>query len=54
MIGQKTLQLVLRLEIEDYSSDAALRNLIRSYNDFIVEYIARGEFKVFLHSKNYF
>lgn len=54
MIGPQTLTRVLRLEIEDYSNDLALRKIIRSYNDFIVEYIARSDYKTFLHSKNYF
>lgn len=54
MIGPGTLTRALRLEIEDYSKDPELSRLIRSYNDFIVEYIARGDFKTFLHSKNYF
>lgn len=54
MIGPGTLTRVLRLEIEDYSKDLELSRLIRSYNDFIVEHIARGDFKTFLHCKNYF
>ncbi|MBM3754895.1 MAG: serine dehydrogenasease [Acidobacteria bacterium] len=54
MIGPQTLSGVLRLEIEDYSNDRSLRKIIRSYNDFIVEFIARGDYKTFLHSKNYF
>ncbi|MFN7925153.1 MAG: hypothetical protein U0Q16_33960 [Bryobacteraceae bacterium] len=54
MIGPGTLKELLRLEVEDYSRDRELTRLIRGYNDFIVEYIARGDFKTFLHSKNYF
>jgi hypothetical protein len=56
MIGPTTLRSVLRLRIEDYSDDLhlQLRQLIRSYNDFIVEYIARQDFKIFMHSRNYF
>ena len=54
MIGPRTLTQVLRLEVEDYSKDPTLQKLIRSYNDFIVEYIARSDYKTFLHGKNYF
>lgn len=54
MINIKTLKTILRLEIEDYSEDSALRPLIRNYNDFLTEFIARNGFKVFLHNRNYF
>jgi hypothetical protein len=54
MIGPATLQNVLRLKIDDYSNDASLRKLIRPYNDLLVEYIARSQFKQFMHSRNYF
>jgi len=54
MIGPGTLRRVLRLKIDDYSSDATLKRLIRSYNDLLVEYIARTQLKYFMHSRNYF
>jgi hypothetical protein len=54
MIGPATLKRLLRLEIDDYSTDAKLKPLIRSYNDLLVEYIGRSEFKYFMHSRNYF
>lgn len=54
MIGVETLTSVLKLEIEDYSSNLELRGLIRSYNDLLIEYIRRTQFKVFLHSRNFF
>jgi hypothetical protein len=54
MIGAATLRQVLKLRIDDYSSDTTLRKLIRSYNDLLVEYIARGQFKHFMHSRHYF
>jgi hypothetical protein len=54
MIGAATLSGVLRLEIDDYSRDGTLRPLIRGYNDLLTEYIARQDFKFFLHSRNYF
>lgn len=53
-IGIGTLKTKLGLEIEDYSNDKKVRGLIRQYHDLIIEYIRRGKFKVFLHSKYYF
>ena len=46
MIGPATLKRVLRLEINDYSEDSELRPLIRSYNDLLTDYIARGPIRV--------
>lgn len=54
LIGITTLAAMLKLEIEDYSSDTILRGLIRSYNDLICEYIAKMGYKIFLHSRNFF
>lgn len=54
LIGIMTLTNVLKLEIEDYSSDTVLRGLIRNYNDLICEYIIKNGFKTFLHSRNFF
>ncbi len=54
MIGPDTLGSVLRLRINDYSNDVTLRSMIRSYNDLLTQYIARGELNVFLHSREYF
>jgi len=54
MIGIDMLRTVLKLKIEDYSKDINLRNLIRQYNDLMVEYIAKTNFRLFLHSRNYF
>ena len=54
MIGVETLKNVLKLEIEDYSSKLELRGLIRSYNDLLIEYIRRTQFKVFMHSRIFF
>lgn len=41
-------------EIDDYSADEILRPLVRSYNDLLTEYIARGNFPLFFHSREYF
>ena len=53
-ISAATLTNVLKLRIENYSGDAKLTNLIRSYNDFLLEYILRNDTPVFLHSRCYF
>jgi hypothetical protein len=55
MIGINTLRDDLKLQIEDYSRDETLRNLIREYNDLTIEYIRRSDDQViFMHSRNYF
>jgi hypothetical protein len=54
MIGINTLRDRLRLQIEDYSEDETLRNLIREYNDLTIEYILRANLTMFMHSRNYF
>jgi hypothetical protein len=53
-IGVTTLTKLLRLRIDDYSNDIEVRNMIRGYHDFLMEYIQREKVPVFLHSKNYF
>lgn len=53
MIGPSVLA-KHRLEIDDYSNDLKLRGLIRDYNDLLVEYIARGNMPLFMHSRLYF
>jgi hypothetical protein len=50
-LGIKTLTEVLKLKIEDYSSEDELRDLVRNYNDLICEHILRLGLKVFLHSR---
>ena len=54
MISAECLRRDVKLKIDDYSSDTTLRSLIRSYNDLLLEYIARNQGNGFLHSKNYF
>jgi hypothetical protein len=54
MIGPTTLKSLLRLDIDDYSGDADLRPLVRSYNDLLTEYIVRRGFEFFMHSRDYF
>lgn len=54
MIGPATLQDLLRLKIDDYSRDTTLRPLVRTYNDLLTEYVAQRNYKLFMHSRNYF
>jgi membrane-bound ClpP family serine protease len=54
MIGIRTLTDHVGLKIEDYSKQKELRDLIRQYNDLIIEYIRRGKFAFFMHSRNFF
>jgi len=54
MIGSSTMTRVLRLEINDYSADDALRTLVRSYNDLLTDYVARNGFSLFMHSREFF
>jgi membrane-bound ClpP family serine protease len=53
-IGIGTLKNILKLEIEDYSTDTTLRPLIREYSDFITDYINRNGQQFFLHSRCFF
>lgn len=53
-ISLNTVRNLLRLEIEDYSNNDRLRNLIRSYNDLLTDYIQRQNLNFALHSKNIF
>jgi len=54
MIGINALKDILKLKIDDYSKNAVLTRLIGDYNDLITEYIARGQYNFYLHSKNQF
>jgi hypothetical protein len=53
-IGIDTITSLLKLKIEDYSNNQALRTLIRDYNDLICEYIVRMGGKAFVHSRVFF
>jgi hypothetical protein len=54
MIGIGTLTKVLRLKIEDYSTDETLRSKINPYNALITDYIRSKNHASFLHSRCYF
>lgn len=51
-IGLTTLSKVLKLKIEDYSGDDELRGKIRSYNDFLVDYIRSNGIRFFHHHRS--
>ncbi len=52
-IGVAALTHILKLKIEDYSTDAVLKPLIREYNDLICQYILRNGSEAFLHSRKF-
>lgn len=54
MIDPDALKRELKLEIDDYTKDEILRPLIRSYNDLIIDFIARNNYSSFLHNRNFF
>jgi membrane-bound ClpP family serine protease len=54
MIGVATLTNLLKLKIEDYSTNTELRKKILDYSNFITDYISRHGHKYFLHSRCYF
>lgn len=49
-LGIGTLKSIVKLEIEDYSSDLSLRNVIREYHDTLIENMNRIEAFFALHS----
>ncbi len=53
-IGIDCLRKILRLEIEDYTDDKGMRELIRGYNEMLKGYIIRMGLNNFLHSRNSF
>jgi hypothetical protein len=52
-IGVAALTHILKLKIEDYSTDTVLKPLIREYNDLICQYILRNGSEAFLHSRKF-
>jgi hypothetical protein len=52
-IGVSALTHILKLKIEDYSSDPQLTKLIRDYNDLICQYIASNGGEMFFHTKKF-
>lgn len=54
MIGIGTLTKIVRLKIEDYSTQTELRTKISAYNSLITDYISKNKNEFFLHSRCYF
>lgn len=52
-IGVSALTHILKLKIEDYSSDLVLTKLIRDYNDLICQYVTRNGGEMFFHTKKF-
>jgi hypothetical protein len=53
-IGVRTIQNVLKLKIEDYSTNNEMRGKVLAYSEFITDYINRHDFPFFLHNRRYF
>ncbi len=53
-IGVRTIQNLLKLKIEDYSTNDEIRGKILSYSEFITDYINRHDYPFFLHNRRYF
>lgn len=54
MIGVQTLTTVLKLKIEDYSTDQPLRDKVTAYNGLITDYIRSRNYPSFFHSRCHF
>lgn len=52
-IGVAALTHILKLKIEDYSTEPILTKLIRDYNDLICQYITRNGGEMFFHTKKF-
>jgi membrane-bound ClpP family serine protease len=51
MINIETAKSYLKLKIEDYSRDSGLRQMIRSYNDLVIDYILKCKLRYFWHNR---
>lgn len=52
-INIECLENELRLKIEDYSDEDALRNLIRSYYELLSDYVIKNRFPIFVHTRKF-
>ncbi|KHS43386.1 SDH family Clp fold serine proteinase [Novosphingobium subterraneum] len=52
MIGIETLRQTLRLQIDDFGENAALRDGIRQYCDTLSDYLARANAAFYVHNRN--
>lgn len=50
MIGMQTLRTILRLEIEDYSTEKDLRDNIRMYSGLLADYLEKRQLPVMIHN----
>lgn len=50
-IGIDKLSRIVKIEIDNYSEDQSLSNLIREYNDLVVDYLHSYNIGIFLHSR---
>lgn len=50
MIGIKTLEAELRLEIDDYTDNKPLRQTVRVYNDLLIDYIGQMNRQFYMHN----
>lgn len=53
MLGIDVLRKDIRLKIEDYTNDKKLQPLIRSYNDLVVDHIAKNNYAYFMHTRHF-
>lgn len=52
-INIETLHNDLRLKIEDYSDNPIRRGLIRSYYELLTDYVVKGRFPTFVHTRKF-
>jgi hypothetical protein len=52
LIGIETLKQTCRLDIDDFGGDEDLQRAIRTYNDALSDYLARGQIRSFLYSRH--
>lgn len=52
MIGIGTLRSVLRLEIDDFGADVAMRDAIRRYSDTLTDYLMRHQQQFYIYNRN--
>ena len=50
-INIEILEKQLRLKIDDYSNDATMREIIRSYHTLSVDYIKKNDIVIFIHTR---
>jgi len=53
-IPLQTLKDILKLKIEDYSTNKEFKVILRDYNDTMCDYIIKTGHPIFLHSRNHF